>query len=59
MNIEIKLVRPKYCDDCPHLIKGQCVYYLIYPNTQYEGNISNFRLKGYVRPQKCIKENGV
>ena len=53
-----KLKDPKYCDGCQYLINGQCVYYLIYPGTQYEGNASKFRLKGYIRLQRCIIENG-
>ncbi len=59
MKLEIKLKDPKYCDGCPCLINACCVYFRLIPNIQYEGDGSNVRFKGYVRRQKCIKENGL
>lgn len=52
MNIPIKLADPKYCDGCPclHTEWENCQYYAIALFNKFKGR--------FIRPQKCIEENG-
>lgn len=74
MKLEIKLKDPKYCDGCPFLSKGEIKSFCKWFEKPNQGGLleieeqlyAPIKVEGYlvgqvkfIRPQKCIKENGL
>jgi hypothetical protein len=58
MKIEIKLENPKYCDECPCLNIDCGGYYDCHICQYMELEIMADENGQYIRPKKCVDENG-
>jgi len=63
MNLKITLKDPKYCDGCPMMMSvdrgwnNQCMMTLLILEREQRKNSPPLKPR-YIRPKKCIKENG-
>ena len=59
MKLEIELEDPQICDGCSCKTGNWCHHYSIYNLTKKRVKVNKLYYFSYVRPEKCIKENGL